>query len=292
MFGIKLKSSAVLSSEIRKNSLKLRKMFSEIDRFSLKLEEMFKTLIEAKKELGRLDVRKVKLNELHPKMINLHEKREELVNRLNFSIGMHLKKFLSVLDAIAVKLKNITFEADTLFYREDRRLTNLGERIKSIKDIYLRHKLISVVNNIKETIKSVTLRILEASRLEEEKVMLYPSKGKLPARKLKEIQVETEGLGKISGEFDIDNMNAVKEVAEQIKKLKTIELDVLVLMSSVDRYHAKLRERIYLLRDDVAKKIIEDIKSSEQRFKGIKNKISKHTQKLFTSIKIIGEKRI
>lgn len=155
----------------------------------------------------------------------------------------------------------------------------------------LKHRTVVLVNEIKETIKSITLKLLEASRMEEEKVMLYPSKRKiteLPER-IKELGAEIEKLEEVSE--SPSTAGILESAVNQIGKLKAVELNALVLMSSVDRHFAKLKEKVYLLEEDVSRKTLTNIISSEKRFKDVKSKISSQAQKLFEAVKTITEKK-
>lgn len=134
MFKLRFKSSPSLSSDIEKNASEIKSMLDELGQFSIKLEELFKTLREAKNELNKLAVQKIAKEEAHPRLSNLYRRNEEMVARLNQSAEQHVKSFLSVLDAIAKKLQAVAVDADSLFYREDKRLTELAHSALSSED--------------------------------------------------------------------------------------------------------------------------------------------------------------
>ena len=292
-FKLRFKSSQALGGSIEKNSSDVKVMVKEIEQYNAKLDELFKTLKEGKKALTKLEVKQAKLKETSPKMINLHKKNEEMVVKLNLSVEKHVKNFLKALDAVILKLWKITFDADTLIYREDMGLTKLAKEVMGITDRRLRHKLIVFINHVKAAMKSITLKLLEASKLEEEEVMVYPGRRKvtaLPVR-IKDIGAELRRLEELPGKLSKAYVSELLKAAMvQIGRLKAIELDVLVVMPAIDRRFAKLRDKMFILEDAVAKKITTRIDFSEKRFKYAKGRIAKQAEKLFETIELVGEK--
>ncbi len=293
IFKLRFKPSTALGESIEKNSSDVKTMVKEIDKYNAKLDELFATLKEGKKQLTKLEVKQVKLKETSPKMVNLHKKNEEMVVKLNLSVEKHVKKFLSVLDKIILKLWGITFDADTLLYREDKSLTKLANEVNKITDKRLKHKLLVFINHVKANMKSITLKLLEASKLEEEEVMVYPGKRKLTSlpERVKDIGAELRRLEEIPGKLSKAYVSELlKAATAQINRLKKIELDVLVIMPAIDRHFAKLRDKMYILEDSIAKKTTARIDFYEKKFEYVKNKIAKQAENLFETIELVGEK--
>jgi hypothetical protein len=197
---------------------------------------------------------------------------------------------LSYIGRAVLLMKDIIFYADTVIYRENKRFSSLILRARKMADAVAANRAAFRLNTIKAEMKSLTLRLLQASELEEEELLSYPAKKfemeKTGIKKFgSEIaELEEEGVGMLKVDLIISNS------MKKLKDLRAIEMRVIFLMTSADRYFDYLKSKAYLFEDDIREDVEKKILASAKTFEDIKKDIREQALELYGDIEIIGEK--
>ena len=281
------KSVESMSKDIQETAVSLGKFLEEIEKQRSKLEKDFASLKKLKPELGKLGVRVAKIEEYKPKLQDkLHGKKVKY-EHLNHSVMRDTDKLLNLFDQAVQDVKNIVFDANTLFVNENKVLDGFAHKIKSIKgDSKLANELLGRINEVKEEMKSVARRLFESSRAEEHDI--FDTKPKKPiAEQLKKLGVMIDEVGKVLVKLNIDNIDdIVKKSEQELTIIKKVGLEAIIALSQLERLLDFLKAKYSFLEESTFKKADERLSASERRFLKIKKQITEKAKKLFENIKI------
>jgi len=207
-----------------------------------------------------------------------------------------LKSILNEVDKSFIDLKRITFDADTLIYREDKILNKFAKKIEGLNgDEKLAHTLINKINEVKENMKTVTRKLFVVARAEEKDMFSKSidasiNDGGPISKQMKKLGVEIDEVGKILEHLKIDDIDdIVKNSEDELIKLKKIELEAVAIIKKLEGYLTDIKNRFYLLQDEIQEKLKDNLDSSEKKFDKIKQDITKNAEKLFKDINIAGD---
>lgn len=296
IFGYKWSFASIptLCDNIGKTAATLNSSMTKIEDLIPKIKNQFEELKNLTPELNKLKVQVAELKEYKPKLQDLYHEKRETVLEKNSSITFDVIKLLDELDKAIADLKRITFDTDTLIYKEDKILTNFAKKIKELKeDEKLVHELINRINEIKENMKTMTRRLFESSKAEEKDIFSKSiervAKTKIPiSEQIKHLGIEIDSIGRVLEHLKIDDIDEiVKSSEEELSLLRKVELEVMIAIKKLEQDLISLKNRFYLLEDDVEEKLRKRLDISENKFNKIKTSITKNAENLFEDIRIV-----
>ena len=291
-YKLRVKSSRGLCKSIENNASKINNKLTDINKLEKDSSKLIRELKKLKISTGKLEVQPVKPKKETKELKNLYKSELEEITNLNKEI---LKKYLEIICSIteiAFRLNKITFDADSLIYREDHRLSLLIKKLIGKKQS---HKIIFKLNILKGLIKTAALRIFQASKFQQKSVLKYPlsiTKAVGFGSKIKQLSSKIWNLEKTiekEGMKNIDNL--IKESREELNYLKKLELDILMIMPVIEKKLIDIENDAYLFHEDYAKKLKDSVNSAKEKIQKIKNNISERAQDIFEEIELIAESK-
>jgi hypothetical protein len=289
-YKFSLMTTAGLGRRIGKRADEFYKITLSIADINKDISEQFEQLKKVKPKLSKLKVQAAELKEEKPRLQDLYEQHEKEIHGIEEKLASDIRKMLRLIEEAALFIKDIIFDADTIIYRENKRLSSMIRKARKMADAVAANRIVFRLNTIKAEMKSLTLRLLQASELEEEEVLSYPAKKfEMEETGIKKFgselaELEEEGFGMLKVDLIISNSR------KKLKDLRTVEMKVIFLMISIDRYFDYLKSKVYLFEDDVRENIEKKILDSAGNFEGIKKDIREQALSLYENIEIIGEK--
>jgi DNA repair exonuclease SbcCD ATPase subunit len=289
-YKFSLLTTAGLSRRIGKKADELNRIISPVEDIHKDLSERFEQLKKVKPKLNKLKVQAAEFKEEKPRLQDLYEQHEKEIRGIEERLASDIDGMLSYIGRAVLLMRDIIFYADTIIYRENKRFSSLILRARKMADAVAANRAAFRLNTIKAEMKSLTLRLLQASELEEEELLSYPAKKfemeKTGIKKFgSEIaELEEEGVGMLKVDLIISNS------MKKLKDLRAIEMRVIFLMTSADRYFDYLKSKAYLFEDDIREDVEKKILASAKTFEDIKKDIREQALELYGDIEIIGEK--
>ena len=290
-YKIRLKSGKSLCKAIEKNASVINSNLAQINEAVKKNSSLIRELKKNKIASGKLDVQFAKPKKETKELKNLYKTKIKQISSLNNSLLKNYIKMINLIKDTAHRLDKATYDADSLIFREDHRISILVKRLIEKKQS---HKMIFKLNMLKGLIKTTALRLFEASKFQQKSVLKYPSEVKEVgfASKIKELSAKIWNLEKTlekEGAENIDNL--IKESKEELDYLKKLELDILMIMPLLEKYLIDFENDAYLLEENYSKNLADAVSSAKNVLKKIKEKISERAQKLFEEIELIAESK-
>jgi hypothetical protein len=285
--------SLTLSKSIEKSTTRLNTIMGSIEEISSQINDAFEDLKKANIHLTKLAVQATRLKEKKPKLKDLYKEKEELVSKLNQSIALKTTKLFNRTDLVVKILERITFNADAVLYKENKRLNKFIAKTKKVENKELSQKILSKINLVKADIKTAARKLYEASRAEEEKGILeeYPSKESKELRiseEIKKFGLEAAQIDLILKKLTVTNIDEISKNAEKLlTDLKKIELDVMVGMNKLEEHFVKINALLYLLEDKTSFSVKNRLKSSKEILIKTKKRITEHAKNLLKDIEIV-----
>lgn len=288
--------SEALTNSINSAAAKLKGSTAHVTAFAAENENLFKQLRKAKPEITKLLVQAAALKEEKPELQDLYQPKQDDINQINVRIYSNASRLLSEIDGAMQTLLGISLDSIALIKREDKRLAKLIKKIMALKEEpQLKHELILRLNTVKENIKSTVLKLLEAARFQEKKVLSIPSprRIKLPiAERIGKLGIDISALENALAKLGIKDIDELVQDAEkEIGELKEIELDSLLLMPSLEGHLIKLRKSVYILEESTSRLLGAKLDAVEKNFNRIAGAISSKAQNLFEGISIVRESK-
>lgn len=293
-YKFRFASTSRLCGDMEKKAANLREAVNRIEELAKGMNKKFEELKKIKPDLMKLKVQAAKVNEYKPELHDmLHEKRENVLD-INHSIAADVNSFLGAVDRAFADLKKITLDADSLLYKENNILNSFAKKIKESKgDEKLVYGLVNKINEVKENMKTLARKLFVLARAEEKDIFVKTeekaAKNKIPlSEQISQLGVEIDEVGRVLEHLGIDDIDMLVQKSEdELSKLKKVELDAAVMSEQLEGYLIELKNRFYLLEDEIAKRLREKMISSEKSFDAIKNNITKNAEKLLEEIDIV-----
>ena len=284
-FGYKLRlaSTSSLSKDIQEKAATLKHSRAKIKKLNNNLNPLFGKLKKAKAELTKFEAQEVKLKEKEPRLKDVYAEKEADLKDISSSIIYDIVNILKEIDSIAIDMKKIIFDADTILYRESRTIDKLHKKIKGMN-------LAKEINNklilVKEDMKTAARRLYES--VEAQKALKKPFKKRkkiLISKKIKKLSTEAGELEGLLEKLKLTNIDEItKDAEKELDDLEKIEFAVVSLAPELKSHIIHIKSKLYLLD---AGRIEEKLNSTERKLNKILSKISSQAEKLFEEIVIV-----
>lgn len=285
-----------LSKDIENSSDRLRESMDKIYLLMPKIMEVFEEVKKLKPEFDKLHVQVAKLKEYHPELQNqLHEETEELSEKTS-SIFLDIGRVFNGMEKAIMTIKDIVFDADAIIYKESKQLDKFASKIGSIKDSELARHVMIKINETKEELMSVARKLFEAAKAEEKS--MFPESGEQKQRtpisqQIRSLGIKVEEIGRILDHLDIDDIDdIVKNSEDQLDNLKKIEMNAVLAIKKLEGYMIDIKNKLYLLEDDVADKTRQRTIATERKFDKVKADITKNAENLLKDIEIVSAEKV
>ena len=292
-YKLRLKSSVGICRQIEMHASDISRQVIGIN---ILAKENSRTIQEIKKlrvSLGKLRVQEEK-PEIRTKFIrDLYRPDVQKLDSMNSKILEDSASLFREIHSIAGDIDKISFDTASLIYREDKRLSILIERLMQ-RGKY--HKIIFHLNMLKGRIKTIALRLFEASKFERKPVFKY-SKSKIAAiefaQKIKDLSIRVWSIEKAIASDErkeyIDRL--VRESRAEIDCLRNLVLDMLGIIPEAEKIILGLENELYLFDEDISAKIKSGVKSAKEELRLAKDSIADRSQQLFEEIELIAESK-
>ena len=296
LFGYKLRfvSTSQLCEDIEKTAESLRESTEKIEKLMPKIKDQFEGLKKVKPDMNKSKVQVTNLKEYDPKLQDMYHEIREKVFEINHFIVLDTISLLEETDKAIADLKRITFDADTLFFKENKILNDFAAKIKGVKDSdKITPELINRINQVKEEMKTVARKLYESARAEKKDIFSKHAEkiteSRIPiSEQIKKLGLEVDEIGRVLEHLDIDDIDDIaKESEEELTKVKKIELEVVIVIKKLENHLIELKNRFYLLEEEIDKKLRDRLIVSERKFDKMKSNIADNAEKLFKEINIV-----
>ena len=108
------------------------------------------------------------------------------------------------------------------------------------------------------------------------------------SEEIKNLSIKIEDLVYMIENLKIDDIDdLVKKTEKQIDYLKGIELYAAIMIKKLESHIIEIKNRLYLLDEEIASKVRERMIASERKFDKAKEDITKSAEKLIKDIKTV-----
>jgi len=281
-----------LCEKIEQKNIDLKESIDKLENLMPKIEKGLSEIKDISPEFSKLKVQVANLKEYRPKLHDMYEEAREAVLDLNNSIKNNLDNSLDQIDKGLDCIKSIMFSADCLILKEEKLLNGFAKKINAVEgDDDLKKLMINKINLIKEDIKSITRRLFEKARAEQDDIFDKQKKTKLPlSEEIKRLSVEIDSVGRVLERLNIDDIDEItKDCEKEIDDIEKIEEDVMDMVNKIESYLKKIQGKLHLLEDDISDKLRQRVDDSYKKLEDIKADITNNAKKIFESVVIFQE---
>ena len=293
ILGFKFRLSSVdsLSKDIENSAGRLKTSMNKIHLLMPKILELFEEVKQIKPEFDKLHGKVSELEEYNPHLQNTFHSKAEKMSEKTSAIFLDLGRVFEEIENSANSLKHIILDADSIIYKENKLLDKYIQKIDQMPKSELQQKILGLINQTKQDFMSVSRRLYEAAKAEQSDIIEAPKKSrKMISDELRTLGSKIDEVGRILEHLDIDDIDEiVKNSHKQLDNLETIELEAIVVMRKLEDHILKIKNRLYLLSQDVADKVRQKTINTERKFDKIKDTITESAEKLLKGININQE---